>query len=197
MIVHHSGHADKQKARGAMAPKGVLDCEFRVEKEGREMHLINTKMKDSESPQDMFFSFRQIDLCGAASSAILDATEAPERQHKLTPAQRLGRDTYATAAASHGIWDEGAFLGLDIDAWPDAFYTKHTGDTAASKRQAFHRVRTDLVNAGEMIVTNDVYLIRDPAIQMAILTQRDIPEKCYAAEAGQSVTSATTPLAGC
>jgi len=46
------------------------------------------------------------------------------------------------------------------------------------------------VNAGEMIAINDVYLCRDPAIQMAILMQRDKrdiaghSEKCPGAEAG-------------
>jgi len=149
-----AGHADKQRARGALALRGTLDCEFRVEKEDREMRLISTRMKDAEPPKDMFFSFRQIDLGGAASSAVLDATDATERQHKLTPSQRLGRHTYATAAAAHGVWDGGALRGLGVDDWRDAFYSKHTGDTAASKRQAFHRVRTDLVNAGEMIATN-------------------------------------------
>lgn len=32
LIVHHSGHAEKQRARGAMALKGALDCEYKVEK---------------------------------------------------------------------------------------------------------------------------------------------------------------------
>jgi len=197
MIVHHSGHADKQRARGAMALKGALDCEFRVEKEGRDMRLINTKMKDAEAPQDVFFTFRQINLGGEASSAVLDATEAPERQHKLTPAQRLGRDTYATAAAAHGVWDDGAFRGLHVENWRDTFYVKHTGDNPDAKRKAFQRVRSDMVSAGEMIVTDDVYLIRDTAIQSAIWMQRDKrdmaghSEKCPGAEAGFSGTNGT------
>jgi hypothetical protein len=99
LIVHHSGHAAKERARGAMALKGALDCEFRVEKDGHEIRLINTKMKDAEPPQDVYFSFKAVDLDGIAKSAVLEATEAPERQHKLTPAQRLAQETYVTAAA--------------------------------------------------------------------------------------------------
>lgn len=30
---HEIGHAEKQRARGAMALKGALDCEYRLEKE--------------------------------------------------------------------------------------------------------------------------------------------------------------------
>jgi hypothetical protein len=109
LIVHHSGHGDKQRARGAIALKGALDFEFRVEKKGREVQLINTKMKDAEAPKDMFFSFRQVELVGNANSAVLDSTEAPERELRLTPTQRLAQATYESAAVKSGIWDDGEF----------------------------------------------------------------------------------------
>jgi hypothetical protein len=51
LIIHHSGHAEKQRARGAMALKGALDTEYRVEKDGPAVRLINTKMKDAEPPE--------------------------------------------------------------------------------------------------------------------------------------------------
>lgn len=200
LIVHHSGHASKERARGAMALKGALDCEYRVEKEGRDMRLINTKMKDAEPPQDLFFTFRQIELGGTASSAVLEAGEAPERQHKLTPAQRLAVETYTTAAAQGGVWEDGAFRGLHVDEWRNDFYAKHTGDNTDAKRKAFQRVRGDLVEAGKMDVADDVYLIKDGAIQLSIMMQRDKrdmaghSEKCPDAEAGQAGTSGTNAL---
>jgi hypothetical protein len=92
-----------------MALKGALDFEFRVEKKGREVQLINTKMKDAEAPKDMFFSFRQVELVGNANSAVLDSTEAPERELRLTPTQRLAQATYESAAVKSGIWDDGEF----------------------------------------------------------------------------------------
>lgn len=188
LIVHHSGHAEKQRARGAMALKGALDTEYRVEKDGTLMRLVNTKMKDAEAPNDVYFTFEQVDL-GDAKSAVLEAAEAPERQHKLTPAQRLGQDTYVTAAAAQGAWEDGAFRGVHVDAWRDAFYAKHTGDNADAKKKAFQRVRRDLVEAGQMTVTDDVYFVKDAGIQMAIVLERDkrdMPgqiEKCPGAEA--------------
>ncbi|WP_420587565.1 helicase RepA family protein [Marivita sp.] len=188
LIVHHSGHAEKQRARGAMALKGALDTEYRIELDGKVMRLVNTKMKDAEPPQDVYFQFEQVDL-GDAKSAVLEATEAPERQQKLTPAQKLGRDTYITAAAAQGSWEDGAFRGVHVDAWRDAFYEKHTGDNAGAKKKAFQRVRSDLVAAGQMTVTDDVYFVKDAAIQMLIVRERDkrdIPgqnEKCPGAEA--------------
>jgi hypothetical protein len=197
LIVHHSGHGDKQRARGAMALKGALDFEFRVEKKGREVQLINTKMKDAEAPKDMFFSFRQVELGGNAKSAVLDSTEAPERELRLTPTQRLAQATYETAAVKNGIWDDDAFRGVHVDDWRTSFYVKHTGDTADTKRKAFQRVRKDMTENGRMTVENDVYLILDGAIQTVIMLRRDKRdmagqnEKCPDAEAENSGTSGT------
>jgi hypothetical protein len=197
LIVHHSGHAAKERARGAMALKGALDCEYRVEKEGHAMKLVNTKMKDAEPPDDVFFSFRQVDLDGIAKSAVLEATDAPERHHKLTATQRLAQETYATASAQNGVWDDGTFRGLHVDDWRDAFYTKHTGDSVEAKKKAFQRVRKDMTDAGLMTATNDLYLSKDIGLNMSILMQRDKRDiagqngKCPGAEAGNSGTSGT------
>ena len=173
LIVHHSGHAEKQRARGAMALKGALDTEYRIEKDGDLLKLMNTKMKDAEPPQPVYFNFAQIDLDGIAKSAVLEAREAPERVVKLTPTQRLAQETYITAAAKNGVWDDGAFRGVHVDHWRETFYAKHTGDNASTKRQAFSRVRKELAENRQVSVENDVYLSADPAAQMAIMMQRD------------------------
>jgi hypothetical protein len=180
-----------------MALKGALDFEFRVEKKGREVQLINTKMKDAEAPKDMFFSFRQVELDGNAKSAVLDSTEAPERELRLKPNQRLAQATYESAAVKSGIWDDGAFRGVHLDDWRASFYVKHTGDTADTKKKAFQRVRNEMIENGRMTAENDVYLILDGAIQMGIMLRRDKRdmagqnEKCPDAEAENSGTSGT------
>ena len=197
LIVHHSGHAAKERARGAMALKGALDCEYRVEKDGHAMKLVNTKMKDAEPPHDVYFSFKQVDLDGIAKSAVLDATEAPERQHKLTSAQRTAQETYISAAVQSGVWNDGDFRGVHLEDWRTQFYAKHTGDNPGAKRQAFSRARKDLAEAGMIAVENDLYLWRDAGVQMAIILQRDKRDialqndKCNDAEAGDSVTCVT------
>ena len=196
IIVHHSGHSEKQRARGATALKGALDTEYRVEKDGNLMRLVNTKMKDAEPPQDVYFQFEQVDL-GDATSAVLVAAETPERVHNLTPAQRLGQNTYITAAAAQGSWEDGAFRGVHRDAWRDAFYEKHTGENDEAKRKAFQRVRNDLVKAAQMTVTDDVYFVEDAGIQLAITLERDRRDiagqigKCPGAEAGLAGTTGT------
>jgi hypothetical protein len=196
-FVHRTALETDSRERGAMALKGALDFEFRVEKVGHNLKLINTKMKDAEAPKDMFFSFRQVELVGNANSAVLDSTEAPERELRLTPTQRLAQATYESAAVKSGIWDDGAFRGVHLDEWRVYFYAKHTGDTADAKRKAFQRVRKDMTENGRMTAENNVYLILDGAIQTKIMLRRDKRdmagqnEKCPGAEAENSGTSGT------
>lgn len=196
LIVHHSGHAEKQRARGSMALKGALDSEYRVEKDGVELTLRNTKMKDADKPDDLFFRFHQVNLNDTAKSAVLVAMDAPKRQAKLTPMQKLAQTTYKTASVCFGIWEDGAFRGVHIDNWRDEFYAKHTGDNTETKKKAFQRVRKDMTEHDMMNVQDDVYFIHDPAIQTEIMLRRDIAgqKDIYpAAEAENSGTNGTTP----
>lgn len=169
LIVHHSGHAEKGRARGAMALKGALDFEYRVEKEGSAVQFINTKMKDAPEPPPMFFTLENVELGPKATSAVLQAQDAPERTVRHTPAQKLALATYETAALAQGVWDGGAFRGVHVDHWREAFYAKHTGDNYQAKKKSFQRVRSDLVEAGTMTVTDDVYLVKDATVQTAIM----------------------------
>ena len=75
LIVHHSGHADRQRARGAMALKGALDCEYRVEKANGTVRLINTKMKDAEPPCVLAFKLSFVMIGDGSTSAVLEAVE--------------------------------------------------------------------------------------------------------------------------
>lgn len=168
LIVHHSGHAEKQRARGAMALKGALDCEFRVEKDGPAMKLVNTKMKDAEPPQDVYFTFAQVDLDGIATSAVLEASDPPERAHKLTPAQRLAMQTFTEAAREHGRWSDDMFVGLHRDDWRPFFFAGHTADNDEAKRKAFDRARAALVDQGRLMVEDDVYRTTDIGVNAAI-----------------------------
>jgi len=63
LLVHHTGHGDKGRARGAMALKGALDSEYRVEKDDTgTVRVENTKMKDHTKPDPMAFKLATIEL---------------------------------------------------------------------------------------------------------------------------------------
>lgn len=197
LLVHHSGHADKQRARGAMALKGALDCEFRIEKNDSGLHIHCTKMKDADTPPTLHFMLKTIQLDANTTSAVLHSIEAPERQDRLTPSQRLGIETYKAAAEAGGVWGDGAFKGVYIEEWRSQFYAKHTGDTQDAKRKAFLRVRNDLVSSKRITVDDDVYRIDDMGFQIDMSLRRDKRDTaghsvpCPTTEVGESGTDGT------
>jgi hypothetical protein len=82
LLIHHSGHGDKTRSRGAMALKGALDAEYRMAKDERGIvRLENTKMKDFEPPEPMAFEIRTVELGfededgEPVTSAILDRVD--------------------------------------------------------------------------------------------------------------------------
>ena len=63
LLVHHSGHNDKSRARGAIALLGSLDAEYRIEKIGDDMvQLVSTKQKDNDPPPALVWTFSRYDL---------------------------------------------------------------------------------------------------------------------------------------
>lgn len=81
LLVHHTGHADKTRARGAMALKGALDAEYRMDKdESGVVRFEAKKMKDGPLPEPMAFRLCPVELGiqdeegRAVTSAVLEPT---------------------------------------------------------------------------------------------------------------------------
>ncbi|WP_050784552.1 AAA family ATPase [Parachlamydia acanthamoebae] len=62
LIIHHTGHNDKDRARGAMALKGALDAEYCIRKKNELISMTATKMKDSELPPTISFRLSPISI---------------------------------------------------------------------------------------------------------------------------------------
>jgi putative DNA primase/helicase len=64
MVVHHSGTADKDRARGSSAMKGAIDSEYKVQLDtgSKTIGFEARKMKDAEMPSSKNFAITQIDL---------------------------------------------------------------------------------------------------------------------------------------
>ncbi|MGM0584462.1 MAG: AAA family ATPase [Pseudomonadota bacterium] len=162
LIVHHTGHADKQRSRGSIALHGALDHEYRVEKDGEAVVVTCTKAKDSAEPDPMGFTLKSVDL-GTDSkgepitSAALVPCEAPKAGRKpLSAALQRGLDSFHKAKERAGLTaDLGA--SVHVEDWRPAFYEMSTADTTDSKKKAFQRIRTELVARGELIVADDRY----------------------------------------
>lgn len=85
LLVHHSGHADKTRARGSIALKGALDWEYGLARDpSGVLHLQCTKAKDSEPPAMMALRLSSFDL------GIVDDEGEPVTSAVLSPAAYLG-----------------------------------------------------------------------------------------------------------
>ena len=155
LIVHHSGHGDKQRARGAMALKGALDFECRAEMDDATICVTVTKMKDAPLAAPMAFRLQGVPLADGASSAALVPTVAPEGRGKLKPNEKVAMKAFKAAADEHDGWVN----GLHLIQWSDAFLKIHTGTNPDSKRRMFDKVRAELVEKGIVSVEHDIYKI--------------------------------------
>lgn len=63
IAVHHSGHADKTRARGSIVLRGSADTEYRMTRpEAGDTTLTATKTKDGARPDPITFRFADVEL---------------------------------------------------------------------------------------------------------------------------------------
>lgn len=162
LILHHSGHGDKQRARGAMALKGALDCEYRVELVDGVITVTNSKMKDAVPPAPMTFELQTVEIGTdrdglAYSSAVLVPTFTRARKATVTSGARLALDAFRAAQGG----DDSA--PVHLEKWRTFFYERHTGDTVNTKKAAFRRVRELLVDGGYLVLSGENYALTHAA----------------------------------
>ena len=171
-LIHHTGHSEKQRARGSIALKGALDVEYRLDKSEGTMTLSNTKMKDGEPPAAIAFNLESIDLDDGRSSAVLIATEVRHNTKVLSPDQKLAMDTFFQAVIQ--TWDgEGEFAGLDLETWRKIFYDQHRGENKETKRKAFNRCSKALVECGQLTFKDGIYRPTDMTNLLATIHQHN------------------------
>ena len=165
LVVHHTGHGDKSRARGAMAFKGALDAEYLVAKSDGTVTVTCKKMKEGEEPAPIAFALKGVHLGVDKKgkdfgSAVLVLCDAPAtKKDRLTGNNRLGLDTFMITASECGTEQSGAFRGVSLDNWRDKFYQKSPGDNIDTKRRTFNRARTWLCDNGYLQVNNDLYQV--------------------------------------
>jgi hypothetical protein len=65
LLVHHTGHSDKTRARGSIALLGSLDAEYRIEKTGideKTIQMVSTRQKDNDDPPNLAWTLTRYDL---------------------------------------------------------------------------------------------------------------------------------------
>ncbi|GFO81785.1 MAG: hypothetical protein A49_14120 [Methyloceanibacter sp.] len=121
MIVHHTGHTHKERARGATALKGGMDFEYRMDRAGPGLttQMTCTKMKDAPKPDSVWFEGREVVLGtfedGDMTSLVFDKCAAPVAEEKplkgkqaelfniIAREQPVSRDTLRAIAETEGV----------------------------------------------------------------------------------------------
>jgi hypothetical protein len=94
LIVHHTGHSSKDRARGSMALKGGVDFEYRIEKSKTDLCIVKlacTKMKDAVEPEETWFEGKKIILEWPSDggeiidSLVFEKTDIVEQERPLSP----------------------------------------------------------------------------------------------------------------
>lgn len=63
LIVHHSGHGEKSRARGSSSLYGAMDTELMLKREGEDVATLSvTKQKNHEPMKDITLRFQTVDL---------------------------------------------------------------------------------------------------------------------------------------
>lgn len=160
LLVHHSGHADKARGRGAMALYGALDAEYKAYKdENGILRIENTKAKEFKKPEPMAFIVQEVEIPFEdedgfpLTSIILDQTEyvAPPqkgnrgRGKNQTLAIQLLSNLYKEHRAKlvRGGYDPDD-AKVKLSDW--CFECKKNG----IDKSAFYRLKNSLVEQGQV-----------------------------------------------
>ena len=171
MLVHHSGKASPNQARGSTALRGALDAEYQVEMDNQKMiTLTNRKMKDGEVPLEKKFSIKSVGLgiigkAGAEiTGAALDSLDmsafnavVKEKGVTLTKNQTTANDKLIDIIRMREIKDD--HTPINIDDWRDACHD------AGMVRQRFHDAKDALFSKGLISIssTGIVSLVKNDA----------------------------------
>lgn len=150
LVVHHTGHGDKQRSRGHSSLKPALDFEYRFDREanGGPVRVTCTKSKDSAPPEPMQFRARGVELFdvldedgNAVTSAVLDREEYTEPEQ---PRQHRGKwKDHAVSVLQKLEAEKAEGLGVLFETW------KRTCQEEMS-RQRFSEVSKKLQEEGRV-----------------------------------------------
>ena len=165
LAVHHTGHSQKDRARGSSALLGALDAEFLVDKwndqQPAKIEVKFTKMKDAKMPEPLNFMHREIELRGAdledTTSVVLEVCQDKRPQAKkdnLSDKQRKFMQIFDETKGSQNY--------AKIDDMRDNYYNFLGEAKQDTKKSSYQSVRKQLCEKGLISQTKTtVYDERD------------------------------------
>ena len=158
LLVHHSGHAATDRARGASALLAAMDTAFRLEKTGVGMTMTHIKSKESELNPPLALELEQVTLPGwldangdEMNSAVVVAgtADAGVSSVRLSPSEQQALDIFLEATRTYGhLSSDGRLAGLTGEIWRREYYAKFPSKKQGTVKTAFGRARVRLVEVG-------------------------------------------------
>lgn len=162
LCVHHSGHADRGRARGSTVFRAAMDSEYMIERDGQTVIVKHTKGKDAPRREDIFFEFEDVPLGETEDgepfgSAVLRPTdEAPQKAKSLPKQPQLALDAFREAVEDFGQTDRlGRFKGVRLSDWLEVFCDSRDG-ARDTKKKAFDRAVDVLLEKKHVAVNGDM-----------------------------------------
>jgi len=95
LLIHHSGHSEKNRARGSSALRGALDVEYlAVKDDAGTVRFSCSKAKEFEYPTPMAFSIASMPIAGSSTPYLLRISySAPAKTSGLGGNQKIVIDT--------------------------------------------------------------------------------------------------------
>lgn len=168
LILHHVGHGDKQRARGASTLRGALDFEYRLERHNDSVAIHNTKMKDGPIPESIMLDSFDVDTPYASedghsytSLALTlnpDGAPAPKTSQK-----RSGINQEKAIEALKKAFKEMELNLLQDNREPlDFIYINQWRDSANLDRKRFREVQISLVKNGTIEIQDGTFVKKGP-----------------------------------
>jgi hypothetical protein len=114
IIIHHSGHDNKERSRGSSSIRASMDFEYQVNKD-EDIGITtikNTKMKDFEPPKPLSFRFNPIDIDlidddgEKVMGVILESTDEQPTNDKKRPLDQTSQKVFSAlfdALKAYGV----------------------------------------------------------------------------------------------
>lgn len=168
ITVHHSGHADSDRARGSSSIKAGMDAEFKVAKDGMSTLFSCTKSKDFGAGSDMRFAIKEVELEGEVffddddqkqiTSVCLEYVGVGSSE-ELSKKEQALLSSLRDAIDSHGelTWTpEGEVMAVSLEKWKPFAY-EAVGKKNPSRD--FQSARNALKNHGVIDNNGDIWWV--------------------------------------
>lgn len=157
LIVHHSGHATKTRARGSSAIHAAMDFVLHLEGEGDVIKLSVDKQKDSEPVAPIYLDLLpiELDLVASArtgSSQVVVQASPPGTKAGLAsdPLGRLLLESLDDVGAVDQLQQLGVQRAATVEKWRSAYAASRADENVLpdSIGRAFSRAKTALAKRG-------------------------------------------------